>query len=280
MITNCSKTNISLEDLINLQQFGQILSLIGSCSLVPLLVTKLIVPKFRLFPSRMSTLFVLASLGLNITILTGRSQNWEQLWLGKLNHEAPTQFCIIQGFFFQFFAAAIIMLWLCIALCMYFVLVGKKSFEEVQTHETMMHVFWLGGSLLMTGIPSLLHNAVPQLGTSYCWLTDDNYFAYQIAFFHSEMFGSLFVGSILLYKVVRKLAKVSDLGDDDFVSLVRSYVLRNILNVLAFAFVFVVIVVFVINQILDRHDMKATNTFFRIAGPTFDLPTGACSAID
>ena len=107
MITNCSKTNISLEDLINLQQFGQILSLIGSCSLVPLLVTKLIVPKFRLFPSRMSTLFVLASLGLNITILTGRSQNWEQLWLGKLNHEAPTQFCIIQGFFFQFFAAAI-----------------------------------------------------------------------------------------------------------------------------------------------------------------------------
>ena len=127
MATNCSATNITLEDLLNLQQFGAILSLVGAISLLPLLFTKLIVPKFRQFPSRLSTLFVLCSLGLNITILAGLSQNWTDLWRAFVEGKESTTFCKIQGIFFQFFAAAEILLWLSIAITMYLVLVQKHS---------------------------------------------------------------------------------------------------------------------------------------------------------
>lgn len=137
---------------------------IGSVALLPLLLTKLIVPKFRLFPSRLSTLFVLCSLGLNFTILAGHSQDWAQLWRDKLEKKPSTTFCQVQGIFFQFFAAAEILLWFCIALSMYLILVKKKSFEELSAYELRFHLGWFGGALAMTVIPSVLHPAVPQLG--------------------------------------------------------------------------------------------------------------------
>lgn len=255
MATNCSATNITLEDLLNLQQFGAILSLVGAISLLPLLFTKLIVPKFRQFPSRLSTLFVLCSLGLNITILAGLSQNWTDLWRAFVEGKESTTFCKIQGIFFQFFAAAEILLWLSIAITMYLVLVQKHSFEDLKRYETRFHLGWCGGACLMTAIPFSMDPAVPQLGTSYCWLTDKNSFSYQIIFLHSEMFLALGIGSMFVMKVVKKLSKVSDSGTEEFVSMVRSYVLRHVLFLLGFSFVFVVIVVFVSNQIMDEHNI-------------------------
>lgn len=69
------------------------------------------------------------------------------------------------------------------------------------------------------------------------------------------MFVALFVGSTFVYRVVQKLYKVSDTGDDDFVSLVRNYVLRHTLFLLGFASVFLILVVFVTNQILELHNV-------------------------
>ena len=224
---HCNST-ITLDQLVHLQQFGEVLSGIGFLLLIPLLLTKLIVPTFRQFPSRLSTLFVVANVGLNVTILTGYSQNWTQLWIDKLNKKPSPTFCRLQGMAFQFFASAEVLLWLEIAIVMWFVLVKKISFVELSKYEHRFHIAWFSGALLMTGIPSYLHPAVPQLGASYCWLSEDNSFVYQIAFLHTEMLISLVVGSTFVFKVVRKLSmKVSsDSAEDSFAVVIRSYVLR------------------------------------------------------
>jgi hypothetical protein len=256
----CNST-ITLENLENLQHFGEYLSFSGVLLLVPLLIVKLIVPKFRLFPSRLSTLFVIANLSLNLTILAGLSQDWAQLWIDKLNHSPSTLFCRIQGFLFQFFASAEVLLWLEIAVVMWFVLVKKKSFVELAEHEVKFHAVWIIGAMLMAGIPSFLHPAVPQLGASYCWLTEKDSFAYQICFLHAEMFLALAAGAVFVFKVLRKLSnKVSHDsrlssagGENDFVAVIWSYVLRHAMFLLGFSFIFVIIVVFVSNQILEIH---------------------------
>ena len=113
----------------------------------------------------------------------------------------------------------------------------------------------------MTLIPSLLHPAVPQQGASYCWLTEKDSFVYQLCFLHIEMFGALVIGTIFVTRVLSKLSKVSDSVEDASVLVIRSYVLRHKLFLLAFSFVFVIVVVFVTNQILQLV-RKEKNIYF------------------
>ena len=115
----------------------------------------------------------------------------------------------------------------------------------------------------MTLIPSLLHPAVPQQGASYCWLTEKDSFVYQLCFLHIEMFGALVIGTIFVTRVLSKLSKVSDSVEDASVLVIRSYVLRHKLFLLAFSFVFVIVVVFVTNQILQLV-RKEKNIYFRM----------------
>ena len=125
--TTCNRT-ITFDQAVSLQQFGQGLSVVGTMLLIPLLLIKLIVPKFRAFPSRLSTLFVISNLGLNLTILAGINQDWPSMWLDKQNHVPSTQFCKIQGALFQLFASAEVLLWLEITITMWFVLVSECFF--------------------------------------------------------------------------------------------------------------------------------------------------------
>ena len=67
---------------------------------------------FPSFQSRLSTLFVAASLGWNITIVIGLSQDWQRLWVAKLEGKKSTTFCQVQGILVQFFISIQILLWL------------------------------------------------------------------------------------------------------------------------------------------------------------------------
>lgn len=211
----CNATEPTFDELITLQQFGGYFSCVGVVLLIPLLLSKLIVPQFRAFPSRLSTLFVSCSLGWNITIVVGLTQDWEQLWVAKLEGRQSTTFCKVQGMLIQFFISTQILLWLEITMGMYLLIIKKKTFTDISKYESYFHSFWIVGGSLMTFVPALIWEPVPQLGASYCWLTEDYDYAIQIGFLHCEMGLALIGGSILISKVLYRLFQISrSVGDD------------------------------------------------------------------
>ena len=257
----CNATEPTFNELIKLQQFGGYISFFGVLLLIPLFISKLMVPRFRQFPSRLSTLFVAASLGWNITIVIGAiTQNWKQLWLAKLQKQKSTTFCKIQGILVQFFISIQILLWLEITIGMYLLIIKKKTFHDISKYEKYFHLFWIIGGILMT-IPAFIWEPVPQLGTSYCWLTDDYDFIIQISFLHCEMFLALIFGSFLLSKVLYKLFKISasvDLvGNEGSTTkqVIQSYVWRHAMFLQAFGVVFFIAALFVTNQIMNRFNL-------------------------
>ena len=88
----CNATQPTFDELITLQQFGGYFSCVGVALLIPLLLSKLIVPQFRAFPSRLSTLFVACSLGWNITIVVGLTQDWETIMGRQIGRKAVHDF--------------------------------------------------------------------------------------------------------------------------------------------------------------------------------------------
>jgi hypothetical protein len=211
----CNATQPTFDELITLQQFGGYFSCVGVALLIPLLLSKLIVPQFRAFPSRLSTLFVACSLGWNITIVVGLTQDWKQLWVAKLEGKPSTTFCKVQGILIQFFISTQILLWLEITMGMYFLIIIKKTFTDISKYESYFHSFWIVGGSLMTFVPTLIWEPVPQLGASYCWLTEDYDYAIQIGFLHCEMGLALIGGSIFISKVLHRLSQISrSVGDD------------------------------------------------------------------
>ncbi len=206
---------ITSADLAFLRDLGFICSTLGVCLCLPLLLLKLCIPKYRQFPSRISTIFVAACTLFHGNVILGFDQDWEQaLYTVKVLGQPPSTFCVWQGVAFQFFASCMVWLWCEVSVVMYLVVVRRLPFEVLARQEKWFHAVWLGLSIVQTVCPALLttYPAEPQLGAPYCWLSDEDNQLYQILFLHAEMLLVLLVGFSLCVAVLRKLGDISGGG--------------------------------------------------------------------
>ncbi len=249
----CPTGLIDHEHLDYLRSLTYSLSTAGICLGAPLVLTKLCIAEERRFPSRLSLFFVLGCLSLNIAILTGWGEDWDDAWTDVyVKKRAPSPFCMIQGVCFQFLASALMWIWVSISVTMYLVVCCQISFLDIKRYEFRIHVFWVGLSALQTIIPFSLNPAEPQLGAPYCWLTEKNGWVYQIAFFHSEMFLSLVIGLVLIARVLRCYVEISRVHRGTFDTVMHTYVVRHSIFIFFFASVFIALVLFLVNQVLDK----------------------------
>ena len=244
------KYAVTFAEVRALESVGGILSLISALLLVPILCLNLCQKKGPRCPMRLTTIFVACNLGLHLTVLVGIATHTTD-FLEFVATKNVSEFCRVQGVFYQFFAAAMTWLFLLIVSMLYLVVVQNWRFSELQHYESLANLLCLVCACVQTALPFHNETAEPQIAVPVCDMAHSkSYYFNQFAYFVSEMLLCLIITLFFMYQIVRKLwsLRAAISGSSSTVaratrSIVLDYMVQHVLILVFFVFVFVLIFV-------------------------------------
>jgi hypothetical protein len=205
METAATPHRLTRNELRELEHCAVATTIVSALLLVPLLVINVWLKERRGFPSRMWTLYMACTFGVHVTVLVGLATQATSFLQFTTTHRV-SESCTIQGVFYQFFVSSMIWLWVLVCTMLYCVVVKEMRPRDLQPYEVYTHICWIGLASVQTAIPFLRESAEPEAGVPVCWLAHHGgrYFN-KLAFFLSEMCLCLFLGGIMIFRILGKL---------------------------------------------------------------------------
>ncbi len=225
------------ESLDELRLTCTICAAVSLAASLPIVLTGLIVKERRKFPSRLTTLFFVKIMLMNVVVLLGSIVNYRipnklNLYLNATSPVPLTLmspgFCKVQAVSYQFLIWCVMSYWVAIAFCLCKVVTSASEVLDLSPLERRCYIIIYGVAAFFTAAPLVIDQTVAGSqvyraddSALWCWLTAENITHQttapllpgierfvpwsQVAFFYTFELLYFFVGITYSVKILQRL---------------------------------------------------------------------------